>query len=360
MTHYASWAEPVKLAADNLFPTFLNNLSFPAVAAIGLVKGDLMTTFGYAKTGTPLPTGNSIFMISSLQKLPGGILLGHLIDQHVVTLNEPVAHLLPSSVKPPTYDGTPMTLCQLADFTSGLPRSNTQLADAVEKCTTSEQVNTLLDQYLETCTLLSKPGTSYLYSNISAPMIPNLLARKLNRPYASLLDDLILKPLKMTSTGSGFTTSPSTLIRGYNSSTGHILRDPTDNAFALTGGPQMHSSIDDMTSFLRACIGASDSLSQNLLSQNLLSQNSLNNAIRIAQQPRFTCPNPTIQSAFFWTVRDGHIYFKDGLSNYYGYATVMIYDITAKCGIVILSNTTSGDTIDDCGWDLLNVLRTIQ
>ena len=55
-------------------------------------------------------------------------------------------------------------------------------------------------------------------------MIPNLLARKLNRPYASLIDDLIFKPLKMISTGSGFTTSPPTLIRGYDSTTGHILR----------------------------------------------------------------------------------------------------------------------------------------
>ena len=98
MTHYASWAEPVKLAADSLLPLFLNNLSFPAVAAIGLVKGDLTTTINYAKTGTPLPTGDSIFMIGSLQKLPGGILFGHLIDQKVVTLDEPVAKLLPSSV----------------------------------------------------------------------------------------------------------------------------------------------------------------------------------------------------------------------------------------------------------------------
>ena len=199
MTHYASWAEPVKLAADSLLPSFLNSLSFPAVAAIGLVKGDLATTINYAKTGTPLPTGDSIFMIGSLQKLPGGILFGHLIDQKVVTLDEPVAKLLPSSVTPPTYDGTPMTMCQLADFTSGLPRSDTALLSAVEKCTTSDQVNTLLDQYLEACTLVSKPGKTYLYSNISAPMIPNLLARKLNRPYTSLIDDLIFKPLKMTS-----------------------------------------------------------------------------------------------------------------------------------------------------------------
>ena len=134
--------------------------------------------------------------------------------------------------------------------------------------------------------------------------------------------------------------------------------DPTDNAFALTGGPQMHSSIDDMTSFLRACIKAIR-LDQTL-SQNSPNQDSLSKAIRIAQQPRFTTSNPTIQSAFFWTIKDGHLYFKDGLSNYYGYATVMIYDITAKCGIVILTNTTSGTTIDDYGWTLLNVLRTIQ
>ena len=350
MTHYASWAEPVKLAADNLLPPLLNSLSFPAVASIGLVKGNLVTTISYAKTGTPLPVGDSIFMIGSLQKLPGGILFGHLIDQKIVALDEPVAKLLPSSVTPPTYNGVPMTMCQLADFTSGLPRSDTALLDAVENCTTSDQVNTLLDQYLEACTLVSKPGTTYLYSNISAPMIPNLLARKLNRPYTSLIDDLIFKPLKMTSTGSGFTTSPPTLIRGYDSTTGHILHDPTDNAFALTGGPQMHSSIDDMTSFLRACIKATDPLSQDSLSK----------AIRIAQQPHFTTSNPTVQSAFFWTIKDGHLYFKDGLSNYYGYSTVMIYDITLKCGIAILTDTTSSTTVDDCGWTLLNVLRTIQ
>ena len=117
----------------------------------------------------------------------------------------------------------------------------------------------------------------------------------------------------------------------------------------------MHSSIDDMTSFLRACIKATNSPNQD--SPN---QDSLSKAIRIAQQPRFTTSNPTVQSAFFWTIKDGHLYFKDGLSNYYGYSTVMIYDITLKCGIVILTNTTSSTTVDDCGWTLLNVLRTIQ
>jgi Beta-lactamase len=64
---------------------------------------------------------NTIFEIGSITKVFTAILLADMVEQGFVRLDDPVQDHLPDMVRVPIR-GRPMTLCDLATQTSGLPR----------------------------------------------------------------------------------------------------------------------------------------------------------------------------------------------------------------------------------------------
>ena len=83
---------------------------------IGVVQHGVRRVFSY---GTTKP--DSIFEIGSVTKTFTGLILGQLVEQHSVTLDEPVRTLLPQgTVMKPA--GVEITLVDIATQHSGLPR----------------------------------------------------------------------------------------------------------------------------------------------------------------------------------------------------------------------------------------------
>ena len=65
--------------------------------------------------------GDSVFEIGSITKVFTALLLADMVLRREVALADPVASLLPAGTKIPEK-GKPITLLDLATYTSGLPR----------------------------------------------------------------------------------------------------------------------------------------------------------------------------------------------------------------------------------------------
>ncbi len=70
-----------------------------------------------------------------------------------------------------------------------------------------------LDRYLEEQSLRFSPGAELAYSNIGYAALGRLLERQSGQSYAALLEERIVRPLALTSTGAA--APPGDLSRGY-------------------------------------------------------------------------------------------------------------------------------------------------
>jgi Beta-lactamase/Protein of unknown function (DUF1194) len=89
---------------------------------VGDGAGSRLFAYGRSGTADNLPLdGDTVFEIGSITKVLTALILADMDERGEVTMADPVAKYLPASVKVPDYQGTPITLLDLATHTSGLP-----------------------------------------------------------------------------------------------------------------------------------------------------------------------------------------------------------------------------------------------
>lgn len=82
-----------------------------------------MYSFGNVSKANNIPVnGSTIFNIDSITKTFTTLVLADMVKQGIVSLGDPIERYLPAAVvKVPQYNGTKITLEDLATHTSGLP-----------------------------------------------------------------------------------------------------------------------------------------------------------------------------------------------------------------------------------------------
>jgi len=96
---------------------------------IGIVVGVIgvnqhrVVAYGHFDQGDPRPLdGDTIFEIGSITKVFTRLLLADMVHRREISLDDPVARFLPSTVMVPERNGRTITLVDLVTHTSGLPR----------------------------------------------------------------------------------------------------------------------------------------------------------------------------------------------------------------------------------------------
>ena len=92
------------------------------VAGVVLADGTTRVA-GYGDDDGRLLDGDSVFEIGSITKTFTATLLAVMVHNDEVSLDDPVASLLPDGTSVPSRDGRQITLKDLATHTSGLPRN---------------------------------------------------------------------------------------------------------------------------------------------------------------------------------------------------------------------------------------------
>lgn len=179
-----------------------------AGVVVGLLEADGTRRVFAAGSGgaDALPLdGETVFEIGSITKVFTAIALADMALRGDVTLDEPVAELLPESVDVPARNGKSITLLLLTTHHSGLPRlpGNMRPADVANPYA-DYTVQQMYD-FLSGHSLRRDPGDAYEYSNYAVGLLGHALALRAGVTYEELLRDRILDPLGMRHTGMTFT-----------------------------------------------------------------------------------------------------------------------------------------------------------
>jgi CubicO group peptidase (beta-lactamase class C family) len=194
-------SEPVRdIVADleEFIPTHMDQEGIPGVAIALIRDGEVVWAdgFGVANTITGEPvTADTVFEVASISKVVTAYTALRLVEQGLLSLDEPVVTYLSEPWLPPSEYREQITLRHLASHSSGL--SDRQLP---------------LDRSMR-----FKPGSDFLYSGVGALYIQEVIEQVTGQPLDEVANALVLDPLGMTS--SGFRNSVEMMPRMAN---GHM------------------------------------------------------------------------------------------------------------------------------------------
>ena len=338
----ATTAAPSDTAIRNILAERIDVQKQGVGIVIGVIEpqGRRIVAYGSLEKGDKRPLdGNTLFEIGSITKVFTALLTADMAQRGELKLDDPVANYLPASVKIPERNGRQITLVDLATHTSGLPRMPGNFRP---KDPENPYVDYTVDQlyaFLSSYELRRDIGVKFEYSNLGFGLLGQALARRAGMDYEKLVVARICDPLGMKSTRI---TLSEPLQKRF--AAGHSADLVTVSAWdipTLPGAGALRSSANDLLVFLAAMLGYTD------------------NPLAAAQKATLATVRPTgspfVDSALGWAIdtRGGaEIIWKDGGTG--GYRTFIGYSPKTRVGIVALSNTSTGEGMNDIGLHLLD------
>ena len=150
------------------------------------------------------PNGDTVYEIGSITKTFTATLLAKAVLSGRVTLDTPVAQLLPG-FKIPSLDGKEITLGELGTQHSGLPRMPSNFQPKDEANPYADYDSAKFKAFLAEYKLPRAPDASFEYSNLGFGLLGFALAQFEQSAYDAMIGREIFKPLGMTMSGTVFT-----------------------------------------------------------------------------------------------------------------------------------------------------------
>lgn len=241
-----------------------------------------------------------------------------------------------------------ITIEQLLNHTSGLPH-NEAIKDywqyksrlSMDRESTMDEINKL--------EFLFEPGTKKKYSSLGYYLLACILEEVYDQDYLQVLEIKILKPFKLSNSGSANTLEIiSKMTNGYHAlPNDSMIKAPYRNYSMLKGAGDMYATTED------------------LLKWNLaLNNNQLLSGTNT--QELFTPKSPSVDYGFGWYVNhDRRTVYSHG-GGTWGYSTHISFYPESKISIIILSNvstlpmTSIAKQVEQLVFDKEVVLRTVQ
>lgn len=327
---------------DRQIMTVLHDRIEKAKAGVGIVvgvideKGPRVFSYGtLSLRDNTLVDGDTVFEIGSISKVFTTEVLADMVSKGEVKLDDPVAKFFPGKVKVPSSDGKQITLLDLADQHSGLPRLPDNMAPADGNNPYADYTVEQLYQFLSGYTLPREVGAKYEYSNLGMGLLGHALALKASKSYEGLVKERICEPLGMEHTGITLSATDRKRL-----ATGHDKQGRAVSSWdipTLAGAGALRSSVNDMMKFLEANLK--------------LDEPKLKPAMEMAQAPQREI-SAIMKIGLGWHINLRHgaeIIWHNGGTG--GYRSFLGFDQKRQRGVVVLSN--SQNDIDDIGLHIL-------
>jgi CubicO group peptidase (beta-lactamase class C family) len=278
---------------------------------------------------------DTVFEIGSVSKTLTSLLLAHAVTEGRLRIDDDVRRHLPGRFEHLQWqDGTPVTLGQLADTTSGLPDylpdpapvlalPADQQVEAASKLLQGYDNDALLRDLRQT-RLLQRPGTQAAHSNLAAQLLGLILARTYGQPFAQVLLEKIEMPAGMR---DGAALAPENRsATGYDDR--HRVMPPYRGESVMPAGGLRYSA-QDMAQYLRLLLAAYD------------------RAVQLSQTVRFS-EDDDRQIAMTWVVSTP----RPGLRKYrlsggtFGSSSYIEFYPSLGYGVALMANRASGQTQD--------------
>ncbi|HEV2180158.1 MAG TPA: serine hydrolase [Gemmatimonadaceae bacterium] len=306
---------------------------------VGLIDADgksHVVAYGDPGPGQPALDGNSVFEIGSISKVFTSTVLAEMVQNGEVHLDDPAQRYLPKSVHLPSRDGKVITLANLSEQNSGLPRMPTNFhpRDTANPYAdyTVDQMYDFLDHYQ----LTRDPGAQFEYSNLGVGLLGNVLAGAAHKPYEEMERERVWRPLGMTHTAITLDSWMKAHLALGHDEAGHVVENW--DIPAMAGAGAIRSTTSDMLEFLAA----------NLHPE----RGALERALAFAHEERAPAGNMMI--GLNWLSlhagTDTIVWHNGGTG---GYRTYIGFEPSRKIGVVVMTNS-GGAGADDIGFHLLD------
>jgi D-alanyl-D-alanine-carboxypeptidase/D-alanyl-D-alanine-endopeptidase len=192
---------------------------------------------------------DSVYEIGSISKTFTATILAKMVEQKQVRLDEPVRELLPpETVAKP--DGAEITLLDLSDQHSGLPRMPNNFAPKDPANPYADYDAARLYAFMAKQGVALPAHAPFGYSNLGVGLLGQALSNRAGVAYPVLLEREVTGPLGMKSTGVALTESmKARFIQGYDS---EYKPAHAWDLVALAGAGAIRSDAADMLAYLEA------------------------------------------------------------------------------------------------------------
>jgi serine-type D-Ala-D-Ala carboxypeptidase/endopeptidase len=296
----------------------------PGVVVIAGVidHGDVrIYTAGTPPHGAPPLNEDAVFQIGSITKTFTATLLADLVGSGNIRLDSPLSEYFPANVHIPAYHSQPITLLNLAEQNSGLPRlpTNLDMSNAADPYASYTEADA--ERFLTHYEMTRAPGSQYEYSNLGVSLLGAALSSRMRASYASLLQARVLTPLGMHETGFDLKPFAARLMPGFTADL--TPAQPWTGEFIAPAGG-LYSSMRDMLRYLQANLEAP--------------KGPLGPAMDSAQQPRaMTDGPPYVKIGLIWNVNvaNGNTWHNGQTG---GYHAIMLFNRAQRSGVVLMAN----------------------
>lgn len=306
---------------------------------VGVIDADghsRVVAYGDPGPGQPPLDGNSVFEIGSISKVFTATVLAEMVQEGVVHLDDPAQKYLPPTVQLPTRNGKAITLANLSEQNSGLPRMPDNFHPVDQANPYADYTVQQMYDFLSHYQLTRDPGEKFEYSNLGVGLLGHVLSLAAGKPYEELERERVWAPLGMTHTAITFTPWMKAHLALGHDEQGQVAANW--DIPALAGAGAIRSTANDMLKFLDA----------NLHPE----RGTLERAMAFAHRER--APAGNLGIGLNWLTlhagTDTIVWHNGGTG---GYRTFIGFEPSREIGVVILTNTT-GAGADDIGMHLLD------
>lgn len=332
---------------DNLARQILGDRIDARRQGVGMVAGIVdaarsrVIAHGSFSATDPRPVdGDTMFEIASITKVFTALLLADMVLHDEVRLDQPVADLLPPNARIPQRSGRRITLADLSTHTSGLPRMPANFEPAADPADPYVgYTEARLYDFLADHELVRDIGASFEYSNLGVALLGQALAHRAGLDYETLIRKRVLKPLSMSDTTIALSAEQAKRLAPGHDAALQPAKNWNLELFVGAGG--LRSTVNDMLKFLAAATGRADT--------------ALAPAFKALLKTRRPAVLPDVQACLGWMLRrrpNDRIASHNGQTG--GYRGFAGYRVKAGVGVVLLSNASTINGIDDIGLHLLD------
>ncbi len=312
-----------------------------AGVVIGLLDADGATrviAYGDPGPGQPRLDRNSVFEIGSISKVFTATALAELVQAEKVKLDDPVQQYLPAEAHMPTRDGKQITLGNLTEQNSGLPRMPNNFHPEDPANPYADYTVQQMYDFLSHDTLTRDPGAQFEYSNLGVGLLGHVLSRFEGTSYADMERRMVWQPLGMDHTAITFTPWMKQHLALGHDAQGAVT--PNWDIPTLAGAGAIRSTTNDMLRFLAANVRPDSS--------------ALGRAMAFAHEERAPAGAPNLRIGLNWIIlhagADTIVWHNGGTG---GYRTFIGFEPSRHIGVVVMTNS-GGEGADDIGLHLLD------
>lgn len=317
-----------------------------ACVAIAVVEpGRTSTAYTCADPKRARPfDGRTAYEIGSVTKTMTAALLADLILKGEVSLDDPLAKLLPPGTKVATFNGEPILLKHIVTHTSGLPALPSRMTVTDMRNPYANITEQELLQSLAEAKVSSRPGTKFQYSNFGMMVLSLALARHSGKDFETLLREKLFAPIGMK---DAYIAKPPPGVRAAQ---GHMSNSaPTlgwDMPVDMAGVGGVRATLPDMIAYVQ--------------SQLRPGNDALGRAIALTQNPVIELPRVRLGMNWFFESVGGRATMQHS-GGTGGFSALLILDKQAGRGVIALSDAaqTDLDGLTSLGMHLIDPAQAI-